>query len=537
MAPTEECDIKINVECVPLEAGINASTCEQLPPLVTICEQRPTWMQFKYYGGDCEQSANMQTEKFFCTDFAPIPQDPEAEIYLEATAQDDLETVYFSGNLKINDLYNVTDPNGDRLPADMNLTVYDSQGGTLLQRVQYHSSCSQNLFLKDRFGASQLVAFFNEMQGLVDCFVTSNYTFTIANNGTRPATLDSLVALTTPFGPFDLTDEVLAQEIDVGETFVVYLPVVIDLSVRQRYTVLATITGSFEGSAPCSSSDFLDFIAGNALPPSIPTTAPATGPTRSPAPTANPETSECTLVAGVECQVTQGPVTSCDDLSFTAAQCTSPPNRLDFVFSSGSCVESTNMAESFDCMDDNGGIGDRESVMIAITSGDTMLFEGEVRLGQTISAVGEFDSDMIVTISSMENGDELQIMRIQTECAPEDDLALLNTFGGLQLVAFDNADGLESTFANLLISYTVDNPSIKATVTEAIATSNLSGEQSFPTPFDIDNRGREIFPAEEILVNLAQLATFEFEFNVTGEGFESNLPCESSAMLVVSTAA
>jgi hypothetical protein len=195
------------------------------------------------------------------------------------------------------------------------------------------------------------------------------------------------------------------------------------------------------------------------------------------------------------------------------------------------------MAESFDCMDDNGGIGDRESVMIAITSGDTMLFEGEVRLGQTISAVGEFDSDMIVTISSMENGDELQIMRIQTECAPEDDLALLNTFGGLQLVAFDNADGLESTFASLLISYTVDNPSIKATVTEAIATSNLSGEQSFPTPFDIDNRGREIFPAEEILVNLAQLATFEFEFNVTGEGFESNLPCESSAMLVVSTAA
>jgi hypothetical protein len=235
-------------------------------------------MQFKYYGGDCNQSANMQSEKFFCTDFAPIPQDPEAEVYLTATGRNDAEEIFFAGNVKINDLYNVTDPSGNRLPADMNLTVYESEGGTILQRVQYHSSCSQNLFLKDRYGASQLVAFFNELQGLVDCFITSNFTFTIQNNGTLPATLDSLVALTTPFGPFDLTDEVLAQEIDVGETFIVTLPVVIDLSVRQRYTVLATITGTFTGSAPCSSSDFLDFIAGNALPPSIPTLAPTSAP-------------------------------------------------------------------------------------------------------------------------------------------------------------------------------------------------------------------------------------------------------------------
>ncbi len=278
MAPTEECDIAIDVDCVPDDANVNATTCEALPPLVTICEQRPTWMQFKYYGGDCNQSANMQSEKFFCTDFAPIPQDPEAEVYLTATGRNDAEEIFFAGNVKINDLYNVTDPSGNRLPADMNLTVYESEGGTILQRVQYHSSCSQNLFLKDRYGASQLVAFFNELQGLVDCFITSNFTFTIQNNGTLPATLDSLVALTTPFGPFDLTDEVLAQEIDVGETFIVTLPVVIDLSVRQRYTVLATITGTFTGSAPCSSSDFLDFIAGNALPPSIPTLAPTSAP-------------------------------------------------------------------------------------------------------------------------------------------------------------------------------------------------------------------------------------------------------------------
>ena len=193
------------------------------------------------------------------------------------------DLIFFEGPVEINGLFNVSDPNGDRLPADMNITTYASTAaggqGEVLQSVQYHSSCSQNLFLKDRFGASQLVAFFNEEQGLVDCFVTSNYTFTFSNNGTVPAILESLVALTTPFGPFDLTEQVAEQNLAPGEMFVVYLPVVLDLTVRQRYTVLATITGKFSDAAmSCSSSDFLDFVAGNALPPSIPTVAPTTPP-------------------------------------------------------------------------------------------------------------------------------------------------------------------------------------------------------------------------------------------------------------------
>ena len=212
-APTEECDITIQVDCIPLEAeaSTNATSCEALPPLVTICEERPTWMQFKFYGGDCSQSANAQSEGFFfCTDFAPIPPGQPAFIRVIDTREPDL--VFFEGTVEFNGLFNVSDANGDRLPADMNITMYASENGELLQEVQYHSSCSQNLFLKDRFGDSQLVAFFNEEQGLVDCFVTSNYTFTIVNEGEVPGVLVSLVALTTPFGPFDLTEQVAEQE-------------------------------------------------------------------------------------------------------------------------------------------------------------------------------------------------------------------------------------------------------------------------------------------------------------------------------------
>ena len=278
-APTEECDIKIQVDCIPLEDNAtNTTSCEALPPLTTLCEDRPTWMQFKYYGGDCSQSANSQaTGLFLCTDFATLP--PGEPVFIRVFATTAPDVIYFEGPVEFNGLFNVTDPNGDRLESNMNITTYASDGGELLQSVQYHSSCSQNLFLKDRFGDSQLVAFFNEEQGLVDCFVTANYTFTIVNEGEMPGVLVSLVALTTPFGPFDLTEQVAEQDLGPGDTFVVTLPVVLDLTVRQRYTVLATITGQLDEAAePCSSSDFLEFVAGNALPPSIPTVAPTTLP-------------------------------------------------------------------------------------------------------------------------------------------------------------------------------------------------------------------------------------------------------------------
>ena len=199
--------------------------------------------------------------------------------YIRATNYRNENTIYFEGTVEWDGTFNLTEPNGDRLPADMNFTVYDREGGTLLQRVQYHSSCSQNLFLKDRYGANQLVGFYNPLQGLVDCFVTSNYTFTFGNNGTFPAVLESLVALTTPFGPFNLTDDVLGQMLMPGESFVVYLPIELDLTVRQRYTVLATITGNFfDNGITCSSSDFLDFVAGGTTAPSVPTVAPTTVP-------------------------------------------------------------------------------------------------------------------------------------------------------------------------------------------------------------------------------------------------------------------
>ena len=410
----------------------------------------------------------MQTEKFFCEDFAPIPQEPDAVVYMQATAKDDLDTVFFEGPISLNELYNVTDPSGDRLPADMNLTLYDSDpatGGTLLQRVQYHSSCSQNLFLKDRYGASQLVAFFNEVQGLVDCFITSNYTFTIGNNGTLPATLDSLVALTTPFGPFDLTDEVLGQNLQPGEPFVVYLPVVIDLTVRQRYTVLATITGTFTDSAPCSSSDFLDFVAGNGLPPSVPTLAPTTSPTRSPAPTFNAANNACELETSIQCRITSGGSGSCGNFVIPATTCSDGenPSSLTWKMVTGSCADSTASPDKTDCEGTVTGDGPFQ-----VEAGG---FSGTVAKDATFT-VNNPGNKMDVTISG---GGSTQTQTIETSCDPEDDLTLGKTFGGLQLVGFTDGSGPVSPVVEFVNDYIVFNPQVTATILSASESYTLNG--------------------------------------------------------------
>jgi len=44
----------------------------------------------------------------------------------------------------------------DKLAADMTLTIYDAEGGNLLQIVDLHLSCSQPLILFDKYGAREV---------------------------------------------------------------------------------------------------------------------------------------------------------------------------------------------------------------------------------------------------------------------------------------------------------------------------------------------------------------------------------------------
>ena len=256
--------------------------CDAILPLVTQCEQRPTKLIMRYNGGDCTQSFNIQPSTLFqCEDFNGGPPTEEGALsYIVATDIKGQGIIYHDGFVAVGSEYELVD-GGNRLEANMNITIYSSDvidPANMIQSVVYHSSCSRNLFLKDRYGASQIVVFVNDLQGIVTCFFNSTFDISIINDGDFGAEFVSLVSVTN-LGVFNLTDQVLGQNVAPGESFAISLPVALDLTVRQRYTVLSTITGRTEGSGViCTDTDFLTFVAGNPLPPTFPTVTPSAFP-------------------------------------------------------------------------------------------------------------------------------------------------------------------------------------------------------------------------------------------------------------------
>jgi hypothetical protein len=279
LSPTpanETCSVSINVQCNP---DGDLEGCDNILPLVTQCNQRPNELTMRYNGGDCSQSFNIQPASLFvCEDFQGGPPTEEGALsYILAVDVKGQNIVYFEGFKAVGEEYTIRD-GGNRVDANMNISVYSTDVidfANMIQTIVYHSSCSRNLFLKDRFGSSQLVGFVNDLQGNVSCFFNSNYDFTIVNSGDFGAEFVSLIS-STNLGEFNLTDQVLGASVAPGESFTLSLPISLDLTVRQRYTVLSTITGRTEGSGLiCSDTDFLTFVAGNPLPPIFPTASPS----------------------------------------------------------------------------------------------------------------------------------------------------------------------------------------------------------------------------------------------------------------------
>jgi len=368
------------------------------------------------------------------------------------------------------------------------------------------------------------------------CFITSNYTFTISNMGPLPAVLVSLTAITTPFGAFDLTGQVNASTVPVGEQFVVYLPIEIDLTVRQRYTVLATITGNFAGdsSTICSNSDFLDFIAGNALPPSVPTRAPTESPTRSPAPTVDPEFAACSVDAEIECAVVDGGRGSCGNFVIPATSCTSEDlQSLRFKLTGGTCATSTAMPDKTSCDDS----GDLNGDSFQVVAGD---FSGAVERNGFFT-VTDPGNKLAITISS--GGTVLQEQEIETRCRDGEDLTVGKTFGALQLVSFTNGSGENSAIVNIQNNYIVRNPSVAANVVSAVATTTLTTEsgagnvntQVDYAPFTVVSKGVQSFQGDVIEINLAESNSFTTTYVVEGAGAVSGQVCSDSFDLSFTT--
>jgi hypothetical protein len=199
----------------------------------------------------------------------------------------DTSLLYYNGWVNVGDLFTLTDlaAPGTDFPADQLVNIYSSEDqseASLLQAMLYHSSCSQNLFLKDRFGAIQLVVWVNEDQGVVSCFANQTFnleiTIPIDIEG-GPVTLQSLTVASNvdPFF-FNLTDKVAGLQLNPGDTLETSISIPIDLTVRTTYNLLITLSAVSSTGVECRATELTSFTAGYPLPPIFPTSAPTSAP-------------------------------------------------------------------------------------------------------------------------------------------------------------------------------------------------------------------------------------------------------------------
>jgi hypothetical protein len=243
-------------------------------------------MKYIYSGGGCENSWNfMDAEKFTCQDFNGGPPTTPGEMSFIVVTDDDGSATYTREYVAVDSLYEM-DAGGEEFAANSIITIYKNNNtgdlSNLLQSVQFHSSCSQSLALKNRFGASILVEWTNEEQGTISCFGNASFSITVnipVEFTGGPATVTSLTVASNvdPFF-FNLTDSVAGQTLNAGDTFIAEVSVPLDLSEKRTYTLLVTLQADTAGGTTCSATEVLSFEAGFPLPPIFPTFAPTDAP-------------------------------------------------------------------------------------------------------------------------------------------------------------------------------------------------------------------------------------------------------------------
>lgn len=281
----EECVFEMDIECVP-PAG--TASCNATPPPAEQCEGRPFEMGFLYNGGGCSGSWNVQEAegKFFCNDFNGGPPTERGEKSFIVVTDLKGETIFHSDYVLVGSIYTLYD-GGEDFPADQLITIYQQNStddpSSVLQSIQYHSSCSSNLFLKDRFGASQLVLWVNEDQGVISCFANQTFNLDIAipiDIEGGPATVTGLTISSNvePFF-FNLTEKVAGIQADAGNIIQTTIAIPIDLTEKKTYSLLMTLTAVTAAGQSCIATELMRFDAGYPLPPIFPTFSPTGSPT------------------------------------------------------------------------------------------------------------------------------------------------------------------------------------------------------------------------------------------------------------------
>ena len=550
--PSGACNIEFKSKC---SIPSNGHDCAAIPPTVTQCSGRPLKMWMLYTGGNCDMSFNVQEPKLFeCFDIDKGPPVEEGTRSFIVVTSLDGDIVYHRGWVKVGDQYELFD-GGEKFEANQNITIYGSRRlgySTMLQTLRYHSSCSQNLFLKDRFGASQLVVWQNEDQGVVTCFANASFTFRLTIpfevSTEDRVSLTSLVSITS-FGTFDLTDQVLHKRIRPGKVITARVEVPIDLTVRRNYQLLTTVSGISDSGTYCRGVDYYAFTAGNPLPPSFPSLAPTAPPTTTTSPTPDPLLTACDISAHIECELVDkgGSETDRDCRRLkppkTSVCLGDQPTELRLLYTGNDCTGANATSRDFKCRDFNGGPSAGSSFVTIEDDrkGGETYFRGIVQVGEIISVRStnsEIGKKLAVHVYAKVKGQEgslKQKVELPSKCDERSDVRLLTHYGAMQITAFRNRQrGFQRAIERLQHTFVIQNlGKLKSVVVWANVSSDLYGDMSlieggdglqFPPGLKIP------FEFGQTFVNLysARGKLFRTDLSVSGYGLASGLACNNT---------
>jgi hypothetical protein len=550
-APTNSCIIDVEIE------GCFNFT----PPFDNNCQGRPVIIEFRYNGGDCSQSDNLQDrQKFDCFDVeppvgaGPPPTTAGTTSYILATTLGG-DDIYFEGFVDVGDTFILNE--GlifDRIAADMNVTVYDPAGSddpativdssNMMQTMFLHLSCSQPLFLLDRFGAHQVVEWSEASGRVVTTQVnttTDALTLSLNTNnieGQDGVRLLEMNIISNTEGFINKTDEVNGVVITEGDTLVLSpINVTLDLSQRTRYTFFTTISGeTLDGTAECNGFDFHECIVGAALPPAFPTLAPTPSPTTTPFPTPDPFATECSAEAVINCVVTE---------PFNDAGCLAIP-PLTPRCSTGAAIALLNFNLTNLKCDGTPGCVDLsdqaipDEVYVEIVDCETTaFFQGSANVGDsiTVNSRGNFLCDTFeVSIQTLDFNDEMEVnegvilqnLTLPTTClGPEEGAGwtINENYGALRLFQYtSDIDGVQAEFVTVLMSYSAANPGVfGANIDSAPLSSAFSGESNLVTSTTlVPARSQTQLFTETVVVDMLSQAGTTFAFNLSISGASAN---------------
>lgn len=119
---------------------------------------KPESLEVVYTGRSCFATRTQQDfDKWSCSG------DPDDEPFVHIIAYKDGSNVYFDGFVSIGEAFLIDSANAgqNELSSNTNVDVF-ALDGTPLQQVNFHTSCSQPLFVGDVYGSIEITGFTNE---------------------------------------------------------------------------------------------------------------------------------------------------------------------------------------------------------------------------------------------------------------------------------------------------------------------------------------------------------------------------------------